>query len=83
MEHDNIKLYYWYKAFEDELIEKYYGKYLLIGPNKEATPYDEFDKAYTDGCEKYGYGNFLVPQCVPEKFSMTYSPIGHYVRIFN
>ena len=79
----NIKLFYWYKALEDEFIKEYAGKYLLIGPDRDATPYNDLETAYDKGCERYGYGNFIVPQCVPDGSTMSYSPVGHYLHVSN
>lgn len=59
------QLFNWYLEHQEELVEKYNGKYLVILENKEVIPYEDENTAYFDAEAKYGLGNFILQLCTP------------------
>ena len=55
----------WYLANQDELVEKYNGKYLVVKDSELVGVYDSENEAYFDSESKYGLGNFLIQLCTP------------------
>lgn len=72
------KLFEWYLANQEKLVEQYNGKYLVIKDNAIVDAFDSEDEAFFNAEEKYGLGNFIVQLCTPGKEAYTvniYSPV--------
>jgi len=65
------KEFYWYLANQDELVEKYNGKYLLIKDKKVAGFFDSSLDALTEGEEKFKMGTFIIQLCTPGESAYT------------
>ncbi len=65
------QLFQWYLDHQEELVEKYNGKYLVIKDNKVVDSYDDENTAYFAAVEKYGLGNFILQLCTPGKDAYT------------
>lgn len=68
------QLFEYYLAHQDELVEKYNGKYLVIAGNDVICPFDsESDgEAYYYGKEHFGLGNFILQLCTPGPDAYTF-----------
>lgn len=78
---DISSLFKWYLENQANLVEKYNGKYLLITKEGVQEAFDDEDKAYFEGENKFGLGNFLVKLCTPGNGAYTinvYSPAIQY-----
>jgi hypothetical protein len=60
--HENFR---WYLKHQDELVESYNGKHLVIVDKKVVGAYDKRIDAYYAGAEKYGLGYFSLQRCSP------------------
>lgn len=58
------KEFQFYKDNQQELSEKYHGKYLVIHSQKVEGVYDSELAAYTDAKKRFEAGSFLIQQCV-------------------
>ena len=56
-------LFQYYLEHQNELVQKYNGKYLVIKDNSVVGAYDTEQDAYFDAEAKYGLGNFLIQLC--------------------
>ncbi|MDP3661311.1 MAG: DUF5678 domain-containing protein [bacterium] len=65
-----IQLEY-FKTHQDELVEKYEGKFLVIKDQKVQNVYDTETEAYTDAKKRFELGTFLIQQCLPGQASYT------------
>lgn len=65
------QLFQWYLDHQNELVEKYNGKHLVIKDNEVVAAYDDENTAYFDAVEKYGLGNFILQLCTPGKDAYT------------
>ena len=72
---DLHSLFNYYLQHQQELVEQYNGKYLVIKDNGVAGVYDNESDAYFDSVEKYGLGNFLIQLCTEgkEAYTQTFS----------
>lgn len=61
----------YFKSHQDELVEKYKGKFLVIKDQEVKGVYDTEIEAYTNAKKKFGLGNFLIQQCLPGQESYT------------
>jgi len=61
----------YFKSHQDELVEKYKGKFLVIKDQKVQGVYDTEIEAYTDARKKFKLGTFLIQQCLPGQESYT------------
>lgn len=61
----------YYKDHQEELIEKYEGKFLVIKNRTIQGAYDTELEAYTEGQKKFELGTFLIQQCLPGEGSYT------------
>ena len=61
----------YFKFHQNELVEKYRGKFLVIKDQGVQGVYDTEIEAYTDAKNKFGLGNFLIQQCLPGQESYT------------
>ncbi len=60
-----------YKDHQDELVQAYEGKFLLIVGEEVKGAYDVETEAYLDGKRDFGLGKFLLQHCSPGKDSYT------------
>ena len=68
---DLDKLFEWYLANQENLVDQYNGKYLVIKDNAVVDAYDSEDDAFFQASEKYGLGNFIVQLCTPGQEAYT------------
>ena len=61
----------YFKSHQDEFVEKYKGKLLVIKDQEVQGVYDTEMEAYTDAKKKFGLGNFLIQHCLPGQESYT------------
>ncbi len=54
----------YYLSHQEELVEKYNGKFLIIIGEKVVEFYDSFEEALFNSQSKYQLGTFLIQQCV-------------------
>ena len=57
--------YQYYKAHENELVERYKGKYIGIVGEEVVGVFDTELEAYFELKKKYGPGKFLIQETVP------------------
>lgn len=64
----------YYKAHQDELVEKYRGKVVVIKGDLVIGVYDNELEAVNETSKEHKLGTFLVQKCVPgpEAYSQTY-----------
>lgn len=60
-----------YKEHQDELVQKYKGKFLAIVGDKIDGVYDSELAAYTETKKRHRVGTFLIQRCLPGKESYT------------
>lgn len=53
----------YYLDHQDELVQKYEGRYLVIKDEQVVGDYNNEREAYFDAVEKYGLGNFIIQLC--------------------
>lgn len=69
---DNVKeLFKWYIQNQDNLVEKYNGKYVVIVNNSVVDSFIDENDAYFAAQKKYGLGNFLIQLCTPGEGAYT------------
>lgn len=61
----------YYLSHQNELVEKYNGKYIVIVNNQVVGAYDDFPHAYYSSLEKYEPGTFMIQMCTPGKEAYT------------
>ena len=61
----------YFKSHQDELVQKYEGKFLVIKDQKVQGVYDTEIEAYADAKKKSDLGTFLIQQCLPGQESYT------------
>lgn len=62
----NLKEWFqYYIDNQNELVEKYSGKYLVIKDSQVVGVFDNERDAYFDSEKKYGLGNFIIQLCTP------------------
>lgn len=64
-------LFDYYLSHQDELVDKYNGKFIVITADGVAGDYDSDEDAYFEAVEKYGLGNFIVQYCTAGKDAYT------------
>jgi len=55
----------YYLQHQDELVQKYSGKFLLIFQEQVVGDYPTFEEAIREASKKYGLGNVLIQKCEP------------------
>ncbi len=65
------KLFEWYLANQEKLVEQYNGKYLVIKDNAVVGAFDSEDEAFFNAEKNYGLGNFIVQLCTPGQGAYT------------
>lgn len=61
------KEYKYYKDHQEEFLQKYKGKVLVIKGETITGIYSNEAEAYKDAISKYELGTFLIQICLPEK----------------
>lgn len=72
------ELFQYYLDNQNELVEKFDKKYLVISNDHTVNAFDSEDEGYYFALEKYGLGNFLLQLCTRGEEAYTqhfYSPI--------
>jgi hypothetical protein len=64
----------WYLDHQNELVEQYNGKYLVISGNAVLYSSEDKDDAYQKGIEKPGAGKFILQLCTrgTDAYTMTF-----------
>lgn len=65
------KEFQYYVSHQQELVEKYNGKFLVIIGEEIVGVYDSFEDALAESQKKYELGTFLIQQCLPGEDSYT------------
>lgn len=68
------ELFQWYLDNQEELVNQYNGKYLVIKDNSVVGVYDNKLNALEESSKKYGMGNFIIQLCTPggESYTQTF-----------
>lgn len=72
------KLFQFYLDNQNQLIQEFKGKYLVITDKGVVASFDSESEAYYSAKSSYGLGNFIVQLCMPgdEAYSQHfYSPV--------
>lgn len=74
----HMKALDYFKAHQDELVEKYCGKELLLHGDELIGAYDSVGEAYSEGVGMFGEGNFSLQTCIPgeEAYTVTIRTLG-------
>lgn len=70
-------LFNYYLSHQQELVEKYNGKHVVVTKDGVNDAYDTEEEAYYTSVKKHGLGNFLIQLCTPGDEAYTqnfYSP---------
>jgi hypothetical protein len=59
------RLFKWYLKHQDELVEQYNGKHLLLYGKKVCGAFDSAGEALTAGRRNYTPGKFIIQRCSP------------------
>ncbi len=65
------KEFQYFLEHQDELVEKYENKYLVIVDSEVIGSFDSEIKAYDHAIDKYDKGTFLIQYCTPGETSYT------------
>ena len=61
----------WYLAHQDELVEKYNGKHLVIKDESVVGSYASSLEAYVESKKRFKLGTFLIQLCTPGREAYT------------
>jgi hypothetical protein len=61
----------WYLEHQNELVEKYEGKFIVIKNQQVIGVYDTDEDAYVKSSETNELGTFLIQECLPGEDSYT------------
>jgi len=59
------KEFKYYLDHQDELVQKYNGRVIVIAGESVVGDYKDDEDAYFDSKEKYELGTFLIQKCTP------------------
>jgi hypothetical protein len=64
----------YYLDHQDELVNQYNGKFIVIKNNRVIGAYNSHGEAYAKATETEALGSFLIQHCIPgkESFSQTF-----------
>ncbi len=65
------KEFQYFLDHQNELVEKYENKYLVIVDSEVIDSFDSETEAYTYAIDKYEKGTFLIQYCTPGETSYT------------
>ena len=75
------KEFQYYLDHQNELLEKYNSRFIVIVDEKVVGDYDNFEQAFLQSIEKkYELGTFLIQECTPG--NEAYTQIFHSRAIF-
>ena len=68
------KEFEYYKSHQDELVQKFGGKYIVIIGEEVVGAYDTAIDAYTNAQKEHELGSFLLQHCLPgvENYTRTF-----------
>ena len=68
------KEFKYYIAHQEELLQTYKGKFIVIKDEKVQDAYDSLIEAYASGLQRFEAGTFLIQECLPgkENYTQTY-----------
>lgn len=68
------KEFKYYLDHQEELVNQYNGKFLVIIDQKVVGVYSSMDEAYFEAQKKYELGTFLIQKCTPgnSAYTMTF-----------
>jgi hypothetical protein len=78
-----IQNFYYYLAYQDELVEQYDGQYLVIADKRVVYASTDGDMAFAKGVELAGKGNFILQLCTPGDGAYTSRCYTPGVRVTN
>lgn len=58
-------LFNYYLSHQQELVEKYNSKHVVVTKDGVNDAYDTEEEAYYTSVKKHGLGNFLIQLCTP------------------
>lgn len=61
----NYKEFLWYKKHESELLERYFGRYLVIKNEAVVADYGTKTLAWQETIKTHKPGTFIIHHCVP------------------
>ena len=61
----------YYIDHQQELVEKYEGKFIVIKEKKVIGVYDTLEDAYIEAQKEHELGTFLIQECLPGEDSYT------------
>ena len=65
------KDFFWYLAHQDELVEQYNGKHLVIKDRKVVGSYNSVIEASMEGKKNFEKGTYLIQLCTPGEDAYT------------
>jgi len=68
----------YYLDHQNELVEKYNGKYIVLVDNRVVGAYNDRTEAYYDSVAKYAPGTFMIQLCTPGENAYT---VRHFNRV--
>jgi len=74
------KEFRYYLDNQNELVEKYHGKHLVIVGENVVAVYETKEEAYFEAQKKYDLGTFLIQFC--EKGDSSYTQVFHSRVVF-
>ncbi len=68
------KEFQYYLEHQDELVEKYNGRYIVIKEDRVIGDFDSEIEAYEESSKTHELGTFLIQKCEPgdESYTATY-----------
>lgn len=68
------KEFQFYIDHQEDLVDKYFGKYLVIKDLSVVGVYNSEIEAYSESVKKYELGTFLIQECMPgeENYTQTF-----------
>ena len=73
------ELFHWYLSHQEELVEQYNGKVLVIKDNQVVGAYDDYATAVKESSKIMELGTFLVQRCTPGESDYTQTYYNHRV----
>lgn len=61
----------YYRAHQNEFVEKYNGKVIALFQHKVVGAYESYEDAYDDMASKYELGTFMLQLCTPGRDAYT------------
>jgi len=74
------KQFQYYLAHQDEIVEKYNGKWVVIKDDAVVDAYDTKEEAYWESPAKYNVGTFMIMHCTPGDEAYTIRCLNRYLH---